>query len=53
MVTALQAGEIDIGVGLTEGWIAALGKAQAAKQDAGFKRPNPALLGNINRRTAR
>jgi ABC-type nitrate/sulfonate/bicarbonate transport system substrate-binding protein len=37
MVTALQAGEIDIGVGLTEGWIAALGKAQAAKQDAGFK----------------
>lgn len=37
MVTALQAGEIDIGVGLTEGWIAALGKAQAAKSDAGFK----------------
>jgi ABC-type nitrate/sulfonate/bicarbonate transport system substrate-binding protein len=37
MVTALQAGEIDIGVGLTEGWIAALGKAQAAKQDAGFR----------------
>ncbi len=37
MVTALQSGEIDIGVGLTEGWIAALGKAQAAKSDAGFK----------------
>lgn len=37
MVTALQAGEIDIGVGLTEGWVAAMGKAQAAKQDAGFK----------------
>ncbi len=37
MVTALQSGEIDIGVGLTEGWIAALGKAQAAKGDAGFK----------------
>ncbi|EDU42546.1 TauA ABC-type nitrate sulfonate bicarbonate transport systems periplasmic component [Pyrenophora tritici-repentis] len=36
MVTAIQAGEIDIGVGLTEGWIAAIGKAQAAKQDAGF-----------------
>jgi len=36
MVTALQADEIDIAVGLTEGWIAALGKAQAAKQDAGF-----------------
>lgn len=37
MVTALQSGEIDIGVGLTEGWIAALGKAQSAKQDAGFR----------------
>jgi ABC-type nitrate/sulfonate/bicarbonate transport system substrate-binding protein len=37
MVTALQAGEIDIGVGLTEGWIAALGKSQAKKEDAGFK----------------
>ncbi|KAH7413702.1 hypothetical protein DE146DRAFT_601462 [Phaeosphaeria sp. MPI-PUGE-AT-0046c] len=37
MVTALQAGEIDIGVGLTEGWVAAMGKAQAAKEDAGFR----------------
>ena len=37
MVTALQADEIDIGVGLTEGWIAALGKAQEAQQDAGFR----------------
>jgi len=37
MVTALQTGEIDIGVGLTEGWIAAMGKAQAAKEDAGFR----------------
>jgi ABC-type nitrate/sulfonate/bicarbonate transport system substrate-binding protein len=37
MVTALQSGEIDIGVGLTEGWIAALGKAQADKEDAGFR----------------
>jgi ABC-type nitrate/sulfonate/bicarbonate transport system substrate-binding protein len=37
MVTALQSGEIDIGVGLTEGWIAALGKAQAKKEDAGFR----------------
>lgn len=37
MVTALQNNEIDIGVGLTEGWIAALGKAQAAKKDAGFR----------------
>ncbi|KAF2260642.1 hypothetical protein CC78DRAFT_472451 [Lojkania enalia] len=37
MVTALQSGEIDIGVGLTEGWIAALGKAQSAQKDAGFR----------------
>lgn len=37
MVTALQTGEIDIGVGLTEGWISALGKAQAAQKDAGFR----------------
>jgi ABC-type nitrate/sulfonate/bicarbonate transport system substrate-binding protein len=37
MVTALQNNEIDVGVGLTEGWIAALGKAQAAKEDAGFR----------------
>ncbi|KAL6704404.1 hypothetical protein ACN47E_008256 [Coniothyrium glycines] len=37
MVTALQSGDIDVGVGLTEGWIAALGKAQAAKEDAGFR----------------
>ncbi|CAI6308118.1 unnamed protein product [Periconia digitata] len=37
MVTALQSGEIDIGVGLTEGWVAAMGKAQEAQKDAGFK----------------
>ncbi|KAF2111283.1 hypothetical protein BDV96DRAFT_499792 [Lophiotrema nucula] len=37
MVTALQSNEIDIGVGLTEGWIAALGKAQSSQKDAGFK----------------
>ncbi|KAF2021362.1 hypothetical protein BU24DRAFT_383408 [Aaosphaeria arxii CBS 175.79] len=37
MVTALQAGDIDIGVGLTEGWVSALGKAQAARKDAGFR----------------
>ncbi|OCL13609.1 periplasmic binding protein-like II [Glonium stellatum] len=41
MVQALRAGEIDVGVGLTEGWVAALGKAQASKNpspsDAGFK----------------
>ncbi|KAF2125582.1 hypothetical protein P153DRAFT_360526 [Dothidotthia symphoricarpi CBS 119687] len=28
MVTALREGEIDVGVGLTEGWVAALGKGQ-------------------------
>jgi hypothetical protein len=37
MVTALQSGDIDVGIGLTEGWIAALGKAQAVKQDAKFR----------------
>ncbi|XPS80993.1 hypothetical protein M3J09_012937 [Ascochyta lentis] len=37
MVTALQNNEIDVGVGLTEGWIAALGKGQAAKKEAGFR----------------
>ena len=26
MITALRAGEIDIGIGLTEGWVAGLGK---------------------------
>lgn len=36
-MTALQSGEIDIGVGLTEGWVAAMGKAQEAQKDAGFK----------------
>lgn len=34
MITSLQSNEIDIGIGLTEGWIAALGKQ---KDDAGFK----------------
>ncbi|ORX93128.1 hypothetical protein BCR34DRAFT_500125 [Clohesyomyces aquaticus] len=37
MVTALQTNEIDIAIGLTEGWISALGKAQSASRDAGFK----------------
>lgn len=37
MVSALQSKDIDIGIGLTEGWIAALGKAQTARKDAGFK----------------
>jgi ABC-type nitrate/sulfonate/bicarbonate transport system substrate-binding protein len=34
MITSLQNNEIDVGIGLTEGWIAALGKH---KEDAGFK----------------
>ncbi len=34
MITSLQSDEIDIGIGLTEGWIAALGKQ---KDGAGFK----------------
>jgi hypothetical protein len=41
MVTSLRASEIDIGIGLTEGWISALGKpqsqSQSHSQDAGFK----------------
>ena len=32
MVTSLQSNEIDVGIGLTEGWISALGK-----EAAGFK----------------
>lgn len=37
MITSLQAKEIDIGIGLTEGWIAGLGKATAEQRDAGYK----------------
>ena len=37
MITSLQAKEIDIGIGLTEGWVAGLGKAAAAGDDAGYK----------------
>jgi hypothetical protein len=38
MITALHAGEIDVGIGLTEGWVAGLGKAQQqGDQDGGFK----------------
>lgn len=36
MVTALRAGEIDIGIGLTEGWIAGLGK-EDAPGDGGYR----------------
>ena len=37
MVTCLQANEIDVGIGLTEGWVASLGKHQGLKKEAGFK----------------
>ena len=36
MVTALRAGEIDIGIGLTEGWIAGLGK-EGYEGDGGYR----------------
>ena len=34
MITSLQANEIDVGIGLTEGWVAGLGKKGGK---AGFK----------------
>ncbi|KAH6611709.1 hypothetical protein B0J18DRAFT_405460 [Chaetomium sp. MPI-SDFR-AT-0129] len=38
MITALRAGEIDVGIGLTEGWVAGLGKAQeAGEEDGGYR----------------
>lgn len=37
MATSLAADEIDIGIGLTEAWIAGLGKASIERRDAGFK----------------
>lgn len=37
MITSLQSKEIDIGIGLTEGWVAGLGKAIAEGKDAGYK----------------
>ena len=37
MITSLQSNEIDIGIGLTEGWVAGLGKAQTENKDAGYK----------------
>lgn len=36
MVTAIRAGEIDIGIGLTEGWIAGLGK-EGVEGDGGYR----------------
>jgi hypothetical protein len=38
MITALRSGEIDAAVGLTEGWVAALGKSQqSGDQDGGYR----------------
>ena len=37
MITSLQANEIDIGIGLTEGWVAGLGKTQIDGNNAGYK----------------
>ncbi|KAK3309245.1 uncharacterized protein B0T15DRAFT_392634 [Chaetomium strumarium] len=37
MITALCGGEIDVGIGLTEGWVAALGRSQVDRQDGGFR----------------
>ncbi|KAG5982828.1 hypothetical protein E4U55_001281 [Claviceps digitariae] len=36
MVTAIRAGEIDVAIGLTEGWIAGLGK-EGVEGDGGFR----------------
>ena len=36
MITAIRAGEIDVGIGLTEGWIAGLGKDDV-KDDGGYR----------------
>lgn len=36
MVTALRAGEIDVGIGLTEGWIAGLGR-EDVEGDGGYR----------------
>jgi len=36
MITSLQSNEIDVGIGLTEGWVAGLGKAAAEQKDTGY-----------------
>lgn len=36
MITSLRAGEIDVGIGLTEGWVAGLGKADI-EGDGGYR----------------
>ncbi|KZZ98356.1 hypothetical protein AAL_02874 [Moelleriella libera RCEF 2490] len=37
MVTAIRAGEIDVAIGLTEGWIAGLGKETVESDDGGYR----------------
>ncbi|KAI9802384.1 MAG: hypothetical protein M1833_001890 [Piccolia ochrophora] len=37
MVEALSAGELDVAIGLTEGWVAALGKAQQESRRPAFR----------------
>ncbi|KAK4183783.1 hypothetical protein QBC35DRAFT_507332 [Podospora australis] len=38
MVTAIRAGEIDVAIGLTEGWIAGLGKTEETEEnDGGYR----------------
>lgn len=36
MITAIRAGEIDVGIGLTEGWVAGLGKGNM-EGDGGYR----------------
>jgi hypothetical protein len=36
MITSLRAGEIDVGIGLTEGWVAGLGKTDI-EGDGGYR----------------
>ena len=36
MITSLRSGEIDVGIGLTEGWVAGLGKSDV-EGDGGYK----------------
>lgn len=36
MITAIRANEIDVGIGLTEGWIAGLARARAEGKEGGY-----------------
>lgn len=36
MITSIRAGEIDVAIGLTEGWVAGLGKADV-EGDGGYR----------------